>query len=155
MDRQICIATEQELWRVHLKELKNRTGMSTKQIADKENLSEKSVSRVFSGEAKNPGVDLVRRIIHAMGGTWSEIFAETCAVIGSQDLATLQAEVTRLKEENDLLTSSLSIANIDISVQKDKVSALEAENKLLQVRLEYEEKLVAVHNFYNKLNQNN
>lgn len=129
--------------------------MSSKQIADKENLSEKSVARVFSGEAKNPGVDLVRRIIHALGGTWSEIFGESGAVIGGQDLVTLQAEVDRLTEENGILTSNLTIANLDNSVLKDKVAALESEIKVLCLKLEYEEKLVAVHNFYNKLGSTN
>ena len=148
MSRQICTETEQELWRINLKELRARTGMSFKQIADKENLSEKSVARVFSGEAKNPGVDLIRRIIHTLGGNWNEIFAESGAVIGGQDLATLQTEVTRLTEENALLTSSLSIANLELSVQKDKVAALEAENKILSIKLEYEEKISALHNYY-------
>lgn len=151
MNRQTSIATDQELWRVNLKELRNKTGMSNKQIADAENLSEKSVARVFSGEAKNPGVDLVRRIIHAMGGKWSEIFAESGAVIGSQDLATMQAEVTRLTEENAILTSSLNIANLELAVQKDKVIALENENKILNLKLEYEQKINAVHDYYNKI----
>lgn len=155
MNRQNSIATEQEQWRINLKELRNKVGMSNKQIADKENLSEKSVARVFSGEAKSPGVDLVRRIIHALGGTWSEIFAESGAVIGGQDLATLQAEVTRLTEEVDRLTQNLNIANLELAAQKGKVTALENENKILCLKLEYEEKLVAVHNFYNKLNSNN
>ena len=155
MNRQTCINAGQELWLNNLKELRNKTGMSYKQIADKENLSEKSVTRVFSGESKNPGVDLIRRIIHALGGTWNEIFAESGAVIGGQDLATLQAEVNRLTEENALLASSLNIANLDLASQKDKVTALESEIKILRLKLEYEEKLVAVHNFYNKLNSNN
>lgn len=143
------------MWRKNLKELRSRAGMSPKQIADKENLSEKTVTRVFTGEAKNPGVDVIRRIIHALGGTWGEIFAESSAVIGSQDLVTLQAEVNRLTEENAVLASSLNIANLDLAAQKNKVVALESENKILQLKLEYEEKLVAVHNFYNKLNSNN
>lgn len=124
--------------------------MSSKQIADKENLSEKSVSRVFSGEAKNPGVDLIRRIIHALGGTWGEIFGESGAVIGGQDLVTLQAEVDRLTAEVELLASNLNIATLDNSVLKDKVVALENENKLLCLKLEYEEKINAVHDYYNK-----
>lgn len=155
MNRQTCINDGQELWRKNLKELRSRVGLSPKQIADKENLSEKTVTRVFTGEAKNPGVDVIRRIIHALGGTWSEIFAESSAVIGSQDLVTLQAEVNRLTEENAVLTSSLNIANLDLAAQKNKVVALESENKILCLKLEYEEKLVAVHNFYNKLNSNN
>lgn len=148
MSRQISTITELEPWRISLRDLRTKTGMTNKQIADKENLSEKSVARVFSGEAKNPGVDLIRRVIHAMGGTWSEIFAESGAVIGSQDMATLQAEVNRLTEENALLTSSLELARMELSVQKDKLTTLEAENKILSLKLECEEKIVAIHNYY-------
>lgn len=150
MNRQISIPEGAEQWLINLIELKNRTDMSSKQIADKENLSEKSVSRVFSGEAKNPGVDLIRRIIHALGGTWGEIFGESGAVIGGQDLVTLQAEVDRLTAEVELLASNLNIATLDNSVLKDKVVALENENKLLCLKLEYEEKINAVHDYYNK-----
>ena len=155
MNGQIFEAIGQELWRINLKELKERTGMSSKQIADKEKLSEKAVKRFFSGESKSPSVDFINSIIHALGGTWREIFGESGAFIGGQDHIALQAEVDRLTEENALLTSSLNIANIDLAIQKDKVTALEAENKLLCLKLEYEEKLVAVHNFYNNLKSNN
>ena len=154
MNRQLSIPEGAEPWLINLIELKNRTEISLKQIAEMENLSEKSVSNVFLGKSKNPGVDLIRRIIHALGGSWREIFGESDAVIGSQDLVTLQAEVTRLTEENAVLTSSLNMANLDLSVQKDKVVVLENEIKILRLKLEYEEKLVAVHNFYNKLNTN-
>ena len=155
MTRQINIPTGAEQWLINLIELKNRTDMSFKQIAEKENLSEKSVSNVFLGKSKNPGVDLIRRIIHALGGSWRDIFGESDAVIGGQDLVTLQTEVDRLTEEVAFLTSSLNIANLELNVQKDKVVALETENKLLCLKLEYEEKLNAVHSFYNKLNPNN
>jgi transcriptional regulator with XRE-family HTH domain len=140
-----------EQWIINLIDLKNKAELTVKQISEMENLAEKSVSNVFNGKSKNPGVDLIRRIIHALGGSWREIFGESDAVIGSQDLATLQSEVDRLTEEIALLTSSLNIANLDLAVQKDKVIALENENKILNLRLEYEEKLLAVHNFYNKI----
>ena len=155
MNKQISIPNGAEQWLINLIEMKNRTDITFKQIADKENLSEKSVSNVFYGKSKNPGVDLIRRIIHALGGSWYDIFGESGAVIGGQDLATLQAEVDRLTAEVDLLTSNLNIVNLENSVLKDKVNALESENKLLCLKLEYEEKLNAVHNFYNKLNPYN
>ena len=155
MNRQISIPDGAEQWLINLIELKNQTDISFKQIAEKENLSEKSVSNVFLGKSKNPGVDLIRRIIHAIGGTWNEIFGESGAVIGGQDLVTLQARVDELTEEVDRLTQSLRIANLDLAVQRDKVLALDNENKLLLLKIEYEEKLIAVHNFYNKLNSNN
>ncbi len=155
MSKQISIPAGAEPWLINLIELKNRVDMPFDQIAEKENLSEKSVSNVFKGKSKNPGVDLIRRIIHALGGTWHEIFGESGAVIGGQDLATLQAEVDRLSEELDLLRSKIEISNIENGVLKDKITALENENKLLSVKLEYEAKLNAVHSFYNKLNSNN
>lgn len=143
-----------EQWLINLRDLKERSKKSCSQIAKEENMAERTVSRIISGESPNPGVDPIRRIIHACGGTWSEVFAESGAVIGGQDLVTLQAEVDRLTEEVARLTSSLNIANLELSVQKDKVSALESENKILCIKLEYEEKLVAVHNYYNKLKSN-
>jgi transcriptional regulator with XRE-family HTH domain len=151
MNRKISIPEGAEQWLINLIELKNRTDLSFKQIAEKINTAEKSVSNVFLGKSKNPGIDLVRRIINAMGGSVSEIFGESGAVIGGQDLVTLQAEVDKLTEEVALLTSSLNIANLDLAVQKDKVIALENENKLLCLKLEYEEKINAVHDYYNKI----
>ena len=150
MNKQICIPDGAEQWLINLIELKNRTGISTKQIAESENLAIKSVSNVFEGKAKNPGVDLVRRIITALGGSHAEIFGESGAVIGGQTLAELQAEVDRLKSENELLTSSLTMLNIDIASKEKMIAALEGEIKILNLKLEYEEKLVAVHDFYNK-----
>ena len=151
MNRKISIPEGAEQWLVNLIEFKNRTDLSIKQIAEKINTAEKSVSNVFLGKSKNPGIDLVRRIINAMGGSVSEIFGESGAVIGGQDLVTLQAEVDKLTAEVALLTSSLNIANLDLAVQKDKVIALENENKLLCLKLEYEEKINAVHDYYNKI----
>ena len=155
MNRQISIPDGAEQWLINVIELANRTGMTFKQIAEKENLSEKSVSNVFLCKSKNPGVDLVRRIIHALGGSWTEIFGESGAVIGGQDLVTLQNEVAVLTHELEVCKTNLNIADLENKVLKDKVTTLENENKLLCLKLEYEEKLVAVHNFYNKLNANN
>ncbi|MBO5701386.1 MAG: helix-turn-helix transcriptional regulator [Clostridia bacterium] len=155
MNRQISIPDGAEQWLINLIELKNRTDISVKQISEKENVAEKSVSNVFAGKAKSPGVDLIRRIIHALGGTWSEIFGESGAVIGGQDLASLQTEVDRLKSEVELLTTSLNMANIEISSKEKMIAALESEIKILNLKLEYEEKLVSVHNFYNKLTNTN
>lgn len=151
MNRQISIPHDAEQWLINLIELYNKSDLSFKQIAEKENLAEKSVSNVFLGKSKSPSVNLIRRIIHALGGSWREIFGESDAVIGNQDLATLQAEVDRLTEENGILTDALSIANLDLNAQKEKVTALETEIKILNLKLEYEAKLNTVHSFYNKL----
>lgn len=135
------------MWLQNLKELKKRVGLSSKQIAEKENLPERTVSRIFSGDTDNPGVDTIRRIIHALGGSWAEIFAETGAVIGDKDLATMKAEVEKLNAE-------LTMLKAENAVLKDKVSSLTSENDLLRLKLEYEEKIASLHNYYMKLKSN-
>lgn len=151
MNRQISIPAGAEQWLVNLIELKNRTDISIKQIAEMENLSEKSVSNVFVGKSKNPGVDLIRRIIHALGGSWREIFGESDAVIGSQNLVTLQSEVDRLSEENAFLASSLNTVNLELAGEKERVHELESENKMLMLKLEHKDEIISLHNYYNKL----
>ena len=154
MFRQISVPDGAEQWLINLIDLYNRTGKTFKQIAEEQGLAEKSISNVFLGKSKNPGVDLIRRILNSLGAQWREIFGESGAVIGGQDLAALQAEVDRINTEVATLTDKLNIATLNNNILKDKVTTLENENKLLCLKIEYEEKLNAVHSFYNKLSNN-
>jgi transcriptional regulator with XRE-family HTH domain len=134
MDGQTCPLIGQEQWRIRLREQREKAKMSNKQIADKVDASEKTIIRLFTGEAKNPGTDLVNRVIHALGTTWSEIFGESGAVIGGQDLVALQAEVDRFRLD---------------------IVALKAENDILKMELKHKDEIIALHNYYNKLKPNN
>jgi transcriptional regulator with XRE-family HTH domain len=144
MNRQIIPPIGAEPWLVALIELKNKSDLSVAQIANKENLAEKSVINVFTGKSKSPGVDLIRRIIHALGGSWAEIFAESGAVIGGQDLVSLSEEVDVTSAERDLVAAENAIL-------KDKVTALQAELDLVKMQLKHKEELLALHNYYNKI----
>lgn len=151
MNKHINVPEGAEEWLVNLIELKNRTEITVKQIAEKENLAEKSIFNVFYGKSKSPSVDLVRRIIHALGGKWSEIFAESGAVIGGQDLLKLKEDVAAITEEKSVLESQLNLVNLELSVLKEKINALESENKLLHLKLEHKEEIIALHDFYRKI----
>lgn len=129
------------MWLDNLKELKKKTGMSTKQIADKTNLPERTVVRIFSGDTDNPYVDTIRRIVAVLDGSLDDLFAESKIVVGSKDLATLQAEVDRLNAENSMLVAE----NV---VLKDKNVALNAEIDLLRMKLEHKEEIISLHNYY-------
>jgi transcriptional regulator with XRE-family HTH domain len=124
MNKQLSIPPGAERWLINLIELYNRSDLTMKQIAEKENLAEKSVSNVLLGKSKSPSVNLVRRIIHALGGSWREIFGESDAVIGSQDLATLQAEVDRLSAMVDQLTKEKEALTYENLLLKEKVESL-------------------------------
>lgn len=99
MNRQKVLAP----WQIALNELRDKTKMSYKQIADTLNVSEKSVSRLFTGEAKKPDFFFVAQVIRLLGGSVSEILGEGGAYIVSQDIITLQAQYDELKASYDRL----------------------------------------------------
>lgn len=145
MDRQKRLYFGEEQWLINLDEHRVKANMSINEVAEKSGVSEKSVRRLFAGEGKNPGVEPTRRIIRAIGCTINEIFEESGAVIGGQDLVALQAKV-------DELNAGLLLLQAENNVLKGKADALSAENDLLRLKLEHKEELLALHNYYNKLN---
>lgn len=132
------------MWLDNLKELKTAKGMSAKQIAERTNLPERTVTRIFSGETPNPYADTLRRIVTVLDGSLDGIFADTKVVVGGSNLADLQAEVERLNSE-------LTLANAENAVLQDKAAALAAENDILRLKLEHKEELLALHNYYIKM----
>ena len=135
------------MWLENLRELKRAKGMSSKQIADKTMLPERTVKRIFSGDTDDPRADTVRRIVAVLGGSLDDIFAESGAVIGGKDLATLQADVDRLSAELELLQAK-------VGVLQDLNTSLTAENSMLRTELKHKEEMLALHNYYNKLKSN-
>lgn len=135
------------MWLDNLKELKKAKGMSAKQIAEKTNLPERTVTRIFSGDTDNPYVDTLHRIVSVLGGSLDDILADTKVVVGEKNLATLQEDVEVVTAERDLLTAENAIL-------KDKVAALTAENEMLKMQLNHKEEIIALHNYYNKLKPN-
>lgn len=127
------------MWLDNLKDLKKKTGMSTKQIADMTNLPERTVSRIFSGDTDNPYVDTLRRIVSVLGGSLDDIFTECKTVVANTSLIALQADYDKITAENVAL--------------KDKVVTLEAELDRLRLTLEHKEEIIALHNYYNKIKQ--
>jgi transcriptional regulator with XRE-family HTH domain len=136
------------MWLDNLKEMKKKSGMSSKQIAEMTNLPERTVSRIFSGDTDAPRVDTLRRIVAVLGGSLDEIFAESGSVVANTNLIALQEEVDRLNGEMILIQA-------ENAVLKDKNVALSAEVDLLRLKLEHKEEIIALHNYYNKLKSNN
>lgn len=138
------------MWLDNLKELKSETGMTVKQIAAKTNLPERTVSRIFSGDTYNPYVDTLHRIVTVLGGSLDTILADTKVVVGNKDIITLQEESDTLSGEIDRINAELALASAEIAMLKDKVCSLTAENDILRIKLEYEQKICALHNYYMK-----
>jgi transcriptional regulator with XRE-family HTH domain len=132
------------MWLDNLIELRAANGNPPyKHIAQKVNMPERTVTRIFSGETENPSVENLYKIVNALGGSLDDILAGTKVVIGRTNLAELEAEVERL-------TNELDLANAENAVLQDKAANLTAENDILRLKLEHKDELLALHNYYIK-----
>lgn len=129
------------MWLDNLKELKKEKQLSAKQIAEKANMSERTVTRIFSGDTDAPYVDTLQRIAAALDASLDDILGDSKAVVGTKNLATLQEEVDRLTADNEILDA-------ENAVLKDRINILITENDMLRLKLEHKEEIIALHNHY-------
>ena len=135
------------MWLENLKELKKKTGMSSKQIAEKTRLPERTVSRIFSGETDHPYADTLDLIVKALGYDLGDIFADTGVVVATESLL-------EVKDIVDVAEAEKEAVRIENEMLKAKKAALTTEIELLKKELLHKEELLALHNFYNKLKVN-
>ena len=129
------------MWLDNLKELKKAKGMSTKQIAEKANLPERTVSRIITGETDHPRIDTLGLIVDALEGTLQEVFADTNVIVATEKLV-------EIKEVAEVVEAERDVIAVENDMLKAKNAALTTENELLKKELAHKEELLAVHNFY-------
>jgi transcriptional regulator with XRE-family HTH domain len=143
------------MWLENLKELKKKTGMSSKQIAEKTSLPERTVTRIFSGDTDNPYMDTIQRIVTVLGGSLDEIFADTKVVVATESLVEVketaivaEAERDLVAAENEALKQRNAELTAEIAVLRDKVEALRDKVDTLK------DEVIATHNYYIRLKSN-
>lgn len=139
------------MWLDNLKELKHEKNLSVKQLAEKANLPEKTVARILSGRTVNPYIDTLDRLATALDCTIGDILAGTRAVVGDVSLSTLQSNIETLTMERDAVIAERDILLADNAILKDKNKALTSEVDLLKMQIMYKDKIIATHEYYNKL----
>ena len=129
------------MWLENLIELKKKTGMSVKQIAEKSKLPERTVTRIFSGETDHPQADTLDIIVKALGYDLGYIFADTKVIVASDDLVDIKESVDVVEAERDLVL-------VENEMLKTKVAALTTEIELLKNEIQHKDELLALHNYY-------
>ena len=114
---------------------KEEIGITYKQIADREGLSERTVIRIINGETEFPSAEYVSKIAHALNMSLDEIITDTNVHVG--DVAKLTTEIERLTSENAELQS--------------KNIALASQNVMLKMQLNHKEEIIRLHEQYMKL----
>ena len=118
------------MWLDKLKDLKKRSGMTTKQIAEKAKQPERTVTRILNGETYAPGIDKLRPRVYAMGGSLDDIFDESDFRVPTPEAQTLKSTVSELTDENVRL--------------KDENVHLKAEIAELRLKLAHKEEIISL-----------
>ena len=129
------------MWLENLQELKKKTGMTIKQIAEKSSLPERTINRIFSGETDHPYADTLDIIVKALGYDLGDIFADTGVIVATTELVEIKECVDVVEAERDLI-------HAENEMLKAKNAALTTENELLKKELQHKEELLALHNYY-------
>lgn len=132
------------MWLENLKELKARSGMTAKQIAEKTNLPERTVTRIFSGETDHPYADTLDIIVKALGADLGDVFSETKVIVATDELVNIKENVDVVEAERDLVAA-------ENEMLKAKNAALTTEIELLKKELQHKEEIIALHNYYMKM----
>lgn len=114
------------MWLDKLKDLKKRSGMTTKQIAEKAKQPERTVTRILNGETYAPGIDKLRPIVYAMGGSLDDIFDESDFRVPTPEAQALKDENVHLKDENVLLKAELAELRLKLA-HKEEIISLQDE----------------------------
>lgn len=139
------------MWHENLLMLIKESGLTKQQIAERGNLPYDTVKRVIAGITNNPYIETLDRFAIALGCTLSDILVGTKAVVGNEKMPALQEKIDELIAKNEELTAQLELSIKDNAIQIDKVNVLTKELELVNLKLMYTEKLLATHDYYNKL----
>ena len=146
-DKDVHGKGKKDMWLEKLIELKDQSGLSLKQIAEKSHISEKTVTRIFAGGASRPYLDTLGDIAAVLNSSLEDIFSESHARLATSDCSSLQTEMDRLTAEKNMLAA-------ENAVLKDKVGSLTTEIDLLRIKLEHKDEIISLHNYYNSILKN-
>ena len=129
------------MWLDNLLELKKEKNLSTKQLAEKSNLPEKTVSRILTGHTTHPYIDTLYQLATALDCSLGDILAGTKAVVGDTKLSELKENLDAITAERDMLLA-------DKIILDNEIKALTSEIELLKMQIMFKDKIIATHECY-------
>ena len=138
-------------WLKIFQERQKELGFTNKHIAELVQHSEKTISRLFSGETKEPDIYLFYNVANVLDLSIDALFAGYKMEMGKNIITVLQEEVAELKSEKEKAFAETALSRAELSASRDRVASLCAENEVLRLKLEHKEEIIAIHNYYNKL----
>jgi DNA-binding Xre family transcriptional regulator len=132
------------MWRDKLLHEFDKSGYSTKQLAEKSGVSENTIKRI----KKYPDVTIqlatLEQLAKALDLTLQDITNDTNTVVGTVKLEVLQDEFNKLKADYDILLAEKNLLESDNNSLKGRI-------ELTEIKLMYTEKLLSVYEKFDKL----
>ena len=100
----------------YLRQLKKKSHMTNQQIAEKSNIPESTVARIFSGKTPNPTMTTVVAMTRAMGGSPADLLEKAEENLPADSLADLSEPTRRdaeKEQENADSAVTLSVSDSD------------------------------------------
>lgn len=88
-------------WLDKLKGLKDKAGLSIKAVAEVSDVPEATLEKLFSGQTKNPGINTVRQVVHALGYSLNDIDSATAGAKKAPSLSDEAMEIAQGYETLD------------------------------------------------------
>lgn len=136
------------MWREKIIEAKKANNITTKMMSEKVRLPEQTITRILSGKTATPRIDTVLDLGASVGLSAWELFSETISVLGDKNLITLQGELDQANASLSALQSEYASLSEELTNLKLDYVTLQAENNLLNMKLEHKEEIIALHNLY-------
>lgn len=115
--------------------------LTHKQLAEKAQVSEKTVTRMLANPDYHASVDILSRVANALNITLQDLFVET-------DVVLIRKEVLAdLEEAKYFVDNCRTLSTENITLQ-EKVRFLEKENDDLQTKLKHKDEIISLHERY-------
>ena len=137
------------MWLEKLNAMKKATGTRTKTLAEGMHTSDRTVSRMLSGET-SIDIDQAIQMVAIMGGSLEELFDGSDFKIPHPETDALLKKIDSLKEEIEVLKLAEAAARAEAAAFKEKAAGLDAENDRLRIELAHKEEIITIHTFYMK-----
>ena len=142
------------MWLDKLRELRKKSGKTNKYLAEHMHRSERTIGRYFSGEA-DLGIDELQKMVDLMGGKLEDILDESDFKLPTPEIEALKKEIASLSTTIEDMTAKMMLLNAENAALEKQIVSLTAENDILRIKLEYEQKITSLHNYYNKFGSGN
>ncbi len=134
------------MWQDNLIKLIENSGLTPRQIAEKGNISEKTVLRIKNHKTESMQITTIFQFCVALNCDIKDIFTDTTAVVGGEKIETLQKNVQVIDAERDYLTA-------ENNTLKKEVEDLKNQIKLLEKDILHKDEVIALHKIILGLNK--